>query len=115
VTLTKPVDDCRVRRIVDSVDSSTRLDEALAAVILGSTVLEIREPETFKAGHARAPGTPLSIEEEVICTDNNTSRPQQSLESATSNTSAQMQALENRVAELSASHATMHSKLYPVS
>jgi hypothetical protein len=105
-TLMKPVDDCRVRRNVDGVDSSTSLDEALSAVILGSTVLEIRELETFKAGHARAPGTPLSIEEEVICTDDNGFRLQQRFEPATLDTSAQVQALENRVAELSASHAT---------
>jgi hypothetical protein len=106
VTLTKPVDDCRVRRIVEGVDSNTRLDEALAAMILGSTVLEIRELETFKASHATASGIPLSIEEAIICTDDNRSRPQQILEPATSNTSAHMQALENRVAEVSASYAT---------
>jgi hypothetical protein len=104
-TLMKPVDDCPVRRIVKGLDSNTRLDEALSAVILGSTVLEIRELEPFKAGHARAPGTPSSVDE-VICTDDNGFRLQQRFEPATLETSAQVQALKNRVAELSASHAT---------
>jgi hypothetical protein len=47
VTRMKAVDDCPVRRIVEGFDPNTRLDEALAAVIMGSTVLEIRELETF--------------------------------------------------------------------
>jgi hypothetical protein len=114
-TLMKPVDDCPVRRIVEGRDNITRLDEALAAVILGSTVLEavilgstvleIMELETFKAGHARAPGMPLPVEE-IICTDGNGSWLKHRFEPSTSNTSAQVQALGIRVAELSASHAT---------
>jgi hypothetical protein len=52
-TLMKPVDHCTVRRIVGGVDRNTRLDEAVTAVILGSTVKEIRELDTFKAGHAK--------------------------------------------------------------
>jgi hypothetical protein len=44
-TLMKPVDGCpvrRMRRIVEGRDHNTRLDQALVAVILGSTVKEIR-------------------------------------------------------------------------
>jgi hypothetical protein len=103
-TSMKPVDDCPVRRIVKGHDRNTRLDEALAAVILGSTVKEIRELETFKAGHATASGTPLPVGE-VICTDGNASLLQQSFEPAPVDTSAQVQALEKQVAELSASYA----------
>jgi hypothetical protein len=103
-TLMKPVDDCPVGRILEGLDRSTRLDEALAAVILGSTVLEIRELETFKAGHARAPGMPLPVEE-IICTDGNEFWLNHRFEPSTSN-SSQVQALGIRVAELSASHAT---------
>jgi hypothetical protein len=105
-TLMKPADDCRVRRIVEGLDRSTRLDEALAAGILGSTVKEIRELETFMAGHSRPLDMPLFIEEEGSCTDGNGSRLQERFESTTLDTSAQMQALKKQVAELSASHAT---------
>ena len=44
------VDDCPVGRIVEGLDRST--------------TLEIRELETFKAGHARGSGTMTSTERE---------------------------------------------------
>jgi hypothetical protein len=105
-TLMKPVDDCRVRRIVEGLDRSTRLDEALAAAILGCTILDIRKLETFMAGHSRPSDMPLSVEEEVSCTDGNASRLQQISKSTTLDTSAQVQALENQFAELAVSQAT---------
>jgi hypothetical protein len=58
--LMKPVNDCPMRRIGEGRDHNRRLDQALVAVILGSTVLEIMELETFKAGHARASGMTTS-------------------------------------------------------
>jgi hypothetical protein len=82
-TLMKPVDDCRVRRIVESRDHNTRLDEALAGMILGCTIMEIRELKAFKAGHATGSDTPLSVEEEVIYSDGNASCLQQIFESTT--------------------------------
>jgi hypothetical protein len=101
--LMKPVDDCPVRRIVEGLDRNTRLGEALAAVILGSTILDIKKLDTFKADHSGAPGMP-SFVGVVICNDSKGSRLQQTFDSRTLDTSAQVQALENRVAELSASH-----------
>jgi hypothetical protein len=53
-TLMKPVDDCPVTHIVERFDRNTRLDEALAAMILDSTVLDIKKLETFTAGHPSA-------------------------------------------------------------
>jgi ankyrin repeat protein len=121
-TLMTPVDDCPVRRIVEGLDRNTRLDEALAAVILGSSVLEIKKLETFKAGMlssvwevekaakevTAAEDAEAAAEEteETICTDGNGSRLQEIFEPTTLDPSAQMQALENRIAELSALHAT---------
>jgi ankyrin repeat protein len=103
--LMKPVDDCPVRHIVERFDRNTRLDEALAALILGSTVLDIKKLETFTAPHPSASGMPSSVGK-IICTDGNGCRLQQRFESTTLDTSAQVQALENQVAELSVSHAT---------
>jgi hypothetical protein len=71
--LMKPVGDCPVRRIVEDLDRDTRLDEALAVVILGSTVLDIKKLESFKAGHPSA-SEMLSSVEEVICNDSKESR-----------------------------------------